>query len=112
MLARMVRETLKPTNVIYTETRRRLRLTGILSEGRATVINQIELKMKHYVDKIDRGLARELEMYSDSRFHDPLVYAIEGGKRIRPIILISAAEALGYTDDQLLDAAVAVELLH
>src|SRR5207247_10313854 len=68
--------------------------------------------MKHYVDKIDRGLARELEMYSGSRFHDPLVYAIEGGKRIRPIILMMAAETLGYTNNHLLDAAVAVELLH
>ena len=83
-----------------------------MSEGRATVINQIELKMKHYVDKIDRGLARELEMYSGSRFHDPLVYATEGGKRIRPIILMMSAETVGYTDDHLLDAAVAVELLH
>src|SRR5438132_14337386 len=99
-----------PTNVIYAETRQRLRLTGILSEGRATVINQIELKMKHYVDKIDGGLARELEMYSGSRFHDLLVYATEGGKRIRPIILMMSAETVGYTHDHHLDAAVAVDL--
>jgi len=83
-----------------------------LGEERITVVDQIELKMKHYVEKVSKALNGELEIYSGSRFHDPLVYAVEGGKRIRPIILLMAAEALGCTDDRLLDAAVAVELLH
>ncbi len=83
-----------------------------MGEERATVVDKTELKMQRYVEKVEATLERELATYSGSRFHDPLVYAIEGGKRIRPIILISAAEALGYTDDELLDAAVAVELLH
>lgn len=83
-----------------------------MGEERATVVDQIELKMRRYVERIDRALSRELEIYSGSRFHDPLLYAIEGGKRIRPIILMMAAESLRYTNDQLLDAAVAIELLH
>jgi len=42
-----------------------------------------------------------------------LRYALEGGKRIRPLLLLLAAEAVGHSDDEkVLDAAVAVELLH
>jgi octaprenyl-diphosphate synthase len=61
---------------------------------------------------VDKALSKELKLYSHSRFHDPLYYAIEGGKRIRPVMLMLCAEALGRTDGSVLGAAVAVELLH
>ena len=57
-------------------------------------------------------MAKELSLYAHSRFYDPLVYATEDGKRVRPLILMLSAEALGTKDDSVLDAAVAVELLH
>jgi len=68
--------------------------------------------MKSYAEKADSALAEELELYKHSRFHDPLVYATEGGKRIRPVLLMLSAEALGCKDDSVLGACVAVELLH
>jgi octaprenyl-diphosphate synthase len=68
--------------------------------------------MKTYVERIDRALTRELDAYAHSRFHDPLAYAMESGKRVRPMMLLLSAEALGCRDDSVLDAAVAVELLH
>lgn len=68
--------------------------------------------MKGYADRVNRALSRELKLYAHSRFYDPLVYAVEGGKRVRPLILMLSAEALGTGDDSVLDAAVAVELLH
>lgn len=68
--------------------------------------------MKGYAERVDRAVARELAVYGHSRFHDPLVYAVEDGKRVRPLILLLSAEALGCKDDSVLDAAVAVELLH
>jgi octaprenyl-diphosphate synthase len=68
--------------------------------------------MKSYVERVDGALSKELKLYSHSRFHDPLVYATEGGKRIRPVMLLLSAEALGRKDDGVLGAAVAVELLH
>lgn len=58
------------------------------------------------------AVAKELDLYLESRFHDPLVYAVEGGKRVRPLILLLTAESLGCKDEKLLDAAVAIELLH
>jgi octaprenyl-diphosphate synthase len=76
-------------------------------------LDRIEVKTKAYLEKIDVAIERELSRYSDSRFHGPLSYALEGGKRIRPLALLLAAEAVGcQDDDKVLDAAVAVELLH
>ncbi|MDG7009077.1 MAG: polyprenyl synthetase family protein [Nitrososphaerota archaeon] len=68
--------------------------------------------MGSYAQRVDEALSRELKLYSHSRFHDPLVYSTEGGKRVRPVILMLSAEALGCADDSVLGAAVAVELLH
>jgi len=81
--------------------------------GRRTLsVDAIQSRMKSYVDRIDKAVSKELAVYAHSRFHDPLVYAIESGKRVRPLMLLLSAEALGCKDDSLLDAAVAVELLH
>lgn len=79
---------------------------------RAVSLESIEAKMRSYTQKADTALTQELELYKHSRFHDPLVYAIEGGKRIRPVLLMLSAEALGCKDDSVLGACVAVELLH
>lgn len=65
-----------------------------------------------YIDKINKSLDRELDLYSESEFIEPLKYSLEGGKRIRPIILVLAAESVGEVDDNTLAAACAVEFLH
>lgn len=65
-----------------------------------------------YIDKINHALDRELSLYSESEFIEPLKYSLEGGKRIRPIILSLAAESVGKIDDNTLAAACAVEFLH
>jgi octaprenyl-diphosphate synthase len=76
-------------------------------------LDRIEVKTKRYIDRINVAIEAELNRYSDSRFHGPLKYALEGGKRIRPLLLLLAAESVGHRDDEkVLDAAVAVELLH
>jgi len=72
-----------------------------------------------YLSKIDEYLARELDLYSWSEFYTPLRYASEGGKRIRPLILILSAESISSnkrlateaTEDMFL-ASCAIELLH
>ena len=65
-----------------------------------------------YIDKINQSLDRELDLYSESEFIEPLKYSLDGGKRIRPIILILAAESVGKVDDNTLAASCAVEFLH
>ncbi len=83
-----------------------------MKEDRAVSLEALEARMKAYAVRVDAAVSRELKLYAHSRFHDPLVYAIEGGKRVRPVILMLSAEALGCKDDSVLGAAVAVELLH
>lgn len=65
-----------------------------------------------YVERINGALERELEMYSESEFIGPLKYSLEGGKRIRPIISVLAAESVGGADENTYSAACAVEFLH
>ena len=65
-----------------------------------------------YIDRVNHALDRELSLYSESEFIEPLKYSLESGKRIRPIILILAAESVGKIDDNTLAAACAVEFLH
>lgn len=81
-------------------------------EDKVVSLESLEARMKSYVERVDQALDKELKLYAHSRFHDPLVYATEGGKRIRPVMLMLSAEALGKKDDIILGAAVAVELLH
>ena len=72
-----------------------------------------------YLSKIDSSLMIELGKYSWSKFYGPLIYACEGGKRIRPLILLLAAESIkisNHVNSELSDdvflAASAIELLH
>jgi octaprenyl-diphosphate synthase len=65
-----------------------------------------------YIDRINRSLDKELDLYSESEFIEPLKYSLDGGKRIRPIILVLAAECVGTVDDNTLMASCAVEFLH
>jgi len=65
-----------------------------------------------YIEKIDHALDEELAIYSESEFIEPLKYSLEGGKRIRPIILTLAAESVGRADENTFAASCAVEFLH
>lgn len=65
-----------------------------------------------YIDIINNSLEQELDMYSRSEFIEPLKYSIKGGKRIRPLILILAAESVGKVGKKTYAASCAVEFLH
>ncbi len=81
--------------------------------------NPLLEQFSSYLSKIDEYLGRELDLYSWSEFYTPLRYASEGGKRIRPLILILSAETIAankqvtkdVTEDMFL-ASCAIELLH
>jgi len=75
-------------------------------------INPLLEKYSTYIKKINTVLDSELELYTESEFKEPLKYALDGGKRIRPIILLLASECVGQIDDNTLAAACAIEFLH
>ena len=67
-----------------------------------------------YLSKIEDTLKREVDLYSWSEFHAPLRYACDGGKRIRPLILVLSAECIKSkkVEPEAYLAASAIELLH
>ena len=75
-------------------------------------INPLLETYGEYIKKIDQALDKELDLYSESEFIEPLKYSLEGGKRIRPIILTLSAESIGKVDENTFAASCAVEFLH
>ena len=73
----------------------------------------IETQLTPYYQIIEREL-KELDFKPGiPLFYDPIRYFLTiPGKRIRPLLVLLAAEALGQDVEQARFAAVAVELLH
>lgn len=61
---------------------------------------------------IEKAVSEELDKFKGSLFHEPLRRALEGGKRIRPIILVLCYESLGSGEGDPYPAAAAVEFAH
>lgn len=81
-------------------------------------INPLDQYFSDYIIKIDDALNNELNRYSYTELYSHLRYACEGGKRIRPLILLLSKESVlskeKYNDDETsaLLASCAIELLH
>lgn len=75
-------------------------------------INPLLKTYGQYIKKINQALDSELSLYSESEFIGPLKYSLDGGKRIRPIILILSSESVGKVDENTYSASCAVEFLH
>jgi len=60
----------------------------------------------------EKALQREIERYKDSIFYESLVYALSGGKRLRPILVLLCSELLGEPKKEPYTAAIMVELIH
>ncbi|HEV8387195.1 MAG TPA: polyprenyl synthetase family protein [Nitrososphaera sp.] len=85
-----------------------------MSTRRNIEANPLTDQFADYLSRIEDALERELDLYSWSEFHAPLRYASDGGKRIRPLILVLSAECINSSrlgPDAYL-AASAIELLH
>lgn len=82
--------------------------------------NPLTEQFSSYLSRIDESLARELDIYSWSEFYAPLRYASDGGKRIRPLILVLSSESVNADKKEGIDdnkeeiflASSAIELLH
>jgi octaprenyl-diphosphate synthase len=85
-----------------------------LSSRRNIEANPLTELFAVYLSKIEDTLKREVDLYSWSEFHAPLRYACDGGKRIRPLILILSAECIKSlkVEPEAYLAASAIELLH
>jgi geranylgeranyl pyrophosphate synthase len=74
-------------------------------------------EMKRQVARVERGIDRFVP-HGDTRparLHTAMRYSLEaGGKRVRPVLVLAAAELFGVAadDDRSLPAAVALECIH
>ena len=63
--------------------------------------------------RIDEALANVVPKEEPRSLYEPAAYILEGqGKRLRPLIVLLAAEAFGRDPDEVLEAAIAFEVFH
>lgn len=72
-------------------------------------------KTLQYHTRIEHAISDVLGRFSNSKFYQPLNYSIQGGKRVRPLIVLLSYDSIEtgkpLTDDPM-PAAIAIELLH
>lgn len=72
-------------------------------------------ELRRLVTKVERGLDACVPSAETrpARLHGAMRYSLQaGGKRLRPVLVLAAAEMGGRRDDDALPAAVAIECLH
>lgn len=77
------------------------------------------MEIEDYLAARGESVDSYLEAYLERRaaellatLYDAIVYSLSGGKRLRPILVLAAAEALGGRAEEVLPTAAAVELFH
>ncbi|MDH5501002.1 MAG: polyprenyl synthetase family protein [Gammaproteobacteria bacterium] len=74
-----------------------------------------EKKVAYYTERVSSCLDRALPPVerTPERLHEAMRYAVlNGGKRIRPLLIYATGECLGVDEARLDPAAVAIELIH
>ena len=78
-------------------------------------MGSFDQRMEGYIDEIDNHLEEILPKTTipPVKLHEAMHYAvINGGKRVRPLLVYASGEALQIDTEQLTPAAAAIELLH
>ena len=69
--------------------------------------------LQRRVDDYLEGLSFEIGAGQDERLEEAMRYSLlAGGKRIRPVLAMATAEALGQDPDEVLPLAAAIEMVH
>ncbi|MGH7945274.1 MAG: polyprenyl synthetase family protein [Opitutaceae bacterium] len=72
-------------------------------------------ELKRHVERVERGIDHHLPPAEKrpARLHAAMRYSLQsGGKRLRPVLVLSTAELFGVRNDTALPAAVAMECVH
>ncbi len=70
-------------------------------------------RYKEYGSLVDRYLANFIKRNVPKSLYEPAKYILAaGGKRIRPVLVLCASEAVGGRNESALDAAAGLEILH
>ncbi|MFD0880452.1 polyprenyl synthetase family protein [Variovorax dokdonensis] len=69
--------------------------------------------MTPHLDRVEAALSRWVGVNAPVELGDAMRYAVlDGGKRLRPLLVLAAGEAVGGHQDAMLRAACATELIH
>jgi len=71
--------------------------------------------LQRQIARVETGIDRLLPAADapPARLHTAMRYSLQaGGKRLRPVLVLAAAEVFGVTDDSALPAAIAIECVH
>uniref|UniRef100_UPI0018496555 polyprenyl synthetase family protein n=1 Tax=Ramlibacter sp. TaxID=1917967 RepID=UPI0018496555 len=69
--------------------------------------------MAERLDRVEQALSRWVVADAPAGLGEAMRYAVlDGGKRLRPMLVLAAAEAVGGDPEAALRAACAVELIH
>jgi geranylgeranyl pyrophosphate synthase len=78
-------------------------------------VRDFSAELRRHVARIEQAINRVLPAAQarPQRLHTAMRYSLEsGGKRLRPVLLVAAAELFGAAPDAALPAAVAIECVH
>ena len=74
---------------------------------------QFQEEVRYFNRKLTEVIEQKMRRCSNKILNDALNYIMAtGGKRLRPIICLLSAEAVGGSRDKALSTAIAIELLH
>jgi farnesyl diphosphate synthase len=80
-------------------------------------MSQLDLKtwMQPHLERVEHALSEGIEAHSPAALGEAMRYAVlDGGKRLRPLLVLATAEAVGNASSgpAALNAACAIELIH
>ncbi|MEE9352686.1 MAG: farnesyl diphosphate synthase [Thiotrichaceae bacterium] len=78
-------------------------------------MSELAPRLQYYQQRIEKVLDRVLpeEKLNPQHLHEAMRYSVlDGGKRVRPLLVYATGEALGVDCDQLDIPAAAIELIH
>ena len=76
-------------------------------------VASFQVVLQEYRRLVEHRLHQVVQSRTPDTLYEPIRYVLNsGGKRIRPILVLLACEAVGGRAEQALDAAAATELLH
>lgn len=94
---------------------KRFKVQGARFKGNALTPEELRQYLEERRVFVDEALERYLPGAGDppKEIHEAVRYSVfAGGKRLRPILILAAAEAAGGQVEQALAAAAAIELIH
>ena len=69
--------------------------------------------LQRYGNLLEKQIARSIPDQQPDNLYDPLRYILSlGGKRLRPVLTLFAADVFGNASQRAVQAALAVELFH